>query len=124
MKTSAVRRAVVAAAAAGTLLLAGCADDGADVDTTDEELMDETPTDAPGASGQTGPVDVPDVTRLILETAEGNLLRAGLEAEVVDTDGEPVVVEDPTGYRVVDQDPAEGTLDPGSPVILTVEVRE
>lgn len=118
------RTGVAAAAAtlAATLVLTGCS--GGDADTTPEATepaaAEETTTPEPE---QTGPVEVPDVTNLILETAQGNLMRKGLETEVVDETGAAVTVDDATGYLVTGQDPAEGTLEAGETVTLTVTPR-
>lgn len=115
----------VATALAATLLVAGCSADADSDDATPEATASATADEsaAPEETEETGPVDVPDVTNLILETAQGNLLRAGLEAEVVDESGAPVTVDDATTFRVTAQDPSEGTLEPGETVTLTVEAR-
>lgn len=119
-----VRTGAAAAAAtlAATLLVAGCS---ADAD-SDDVAPEATPTAEESAAPETeetGPVDVPDVTNLILETAQGNLVRAGLEAEVVDEAGAPVTVDDATAFTVTAQDPSEGTLEPGEIITLTVAPR-
>ncbi len=120
-----VRTGAAAAALAATLLVAGCSADADSDDATPEatESAAAEESAAPAETEETGPVDVPDVTNLILETAQGNLLRAGLEAEVVDESGAPVTVDDATTYTVSAQDPSEGTLEPGETVTLTVAPR-
>jgi hypothetical protein len=113
-----VGSAVLAAAAA--LLVAGCtanAETEPDTEATAEATAPAEETDP------TAPVEVPDVTNLILDTAEGNLMRVGLEAEVVDAEGAAVTVDDATAFVVRAQEPADGTVDPGSTVTLTVELR-
>lgn len=118
------RTGVAAAAAtlAATLVLTGCSGDDADTtpEATEPAAAEETTTPEPE---QTGPVEVPDVTNLILETAQGNLMRKGLETEVVDETGAAVTVDDATAYLVTGQDPAEGTLEAGETVTLTVTPR-
>lgn len=115
---------VVAGALAATLLVAGCSADADSDDATPEATQSAADESAaPEETEETGPVDVPDVTNLLLETAQGNLMRAGLEAEVVDESGAPVTVDDATTFRVTAQDPSEGTLEPGETVTLTVEAR-
>lgn len=121
LPTSAAAGAAATALAA-TLLLAACTADG------DSDAGDATPEATPTAEQsaepeETGPADVPDVTNLILETAQGNLLRAGLEVEVVDEAGETLTVDDATTLIVTAQDPTDGTLDRGSVVTLTVKPR-
>ncbi|MCU1431751.1 MAG: hypothetical protein JWP95_856 [Actinotalea sp.] len=117
-----IRAAVTALLSTAALLTAGCAPDG--------EARTETPaseaTETDGASGaeDSVSVEVPDVTVLLLDTAQGNLLRAGLEAEVVDESGAPVTADDPTAWRVTEQDPADGTVERGSVVTLTVVPRD
>lgn len=114
---------VVATALAATLLVAGCTAD-ADTDTeTPEATAPAEETTAPEETEPAGPTEVPDVTNLILETAQGNLVRAGLEAEVVDESGAPVTVDDATAYTVTAQEPSEGTLEAGETVTLTVAPR-
>ena len=114
---------VVATALAATLLVAGCTAD-ADTDTeTPETTAPAEETTAPEETEPAGPAEVPDVTNLILETAQGNLVRAGLEAEVVDESGAPVTVDDATAYTVTAQEPSEGTLEAGETVTLTVAPR-
>lgn len=122
----------VATALAAALLVAGCAAD-ADSDTdSDTATTDTTETteataapeaEEPAPEQETGPAEVPDVTNLILETAQGNLMRAGLEVATVDETGAPVTVDDATTFTVTAQDPAEGILDPGATVTLTVAPR-
>jgi beta-lactam-binding protein with PASTA domain len=107
MTHSRLRLATATLAVAAALFATGCASDG----------------DSNGDTDTNGPVDVPDVTHLILDTAQGNLLRAGLEVTLVDADGQPVTAEDPLAFTVTDQDPADGTVEPGSAVTLTVEPR-
>ncbi|WP_225754280.1 PASTA domain-containing protein [Actinotalea sp. Marseille-Q4924] len=80
-----------------------------------EEPAEEEPADGPSA--------VPNVTGLILETGQANLMLAGLEVELVDAAGAPVEVADPMTYLVVAQDPADGELERGETVTLTVEPR-
>ena len=115
----------VATALAAMLLVAGCAAD-ADTETDTPEATASAETEesvAPEESDATGPAEVPDVTNLILETAQGNLMRVGLDAETVDEDGAAVSVDDPTAYTVTAQDPSEGTLEAGETVTLTVVPR-
>ncbi len=120
-----VRTGAVATALAATLLLAGCAADDETDTATPEATESAAAEDAADAeeTAPTGPAEVPDVTNLILETAQGNLVRAGLEAETVDETGAPVSVDDATGYTVTAQEPSEGTLEPGETVTLTVAPR-
>lgn len=115
--------AAAAAALAATLLVAGCSADADSDDAAPEATPTAEETAAPEETEEAGPVDVPDVTNLILETAQGNLLRAGLEAEVVDESGAPVTVDDATTFTVTAQDPSEGTLEPGETITLTVAPR-
>lgn len=119
MKASVLRTTVAALAASAVLLTAGCSAEESDAAET--PAAEETAADQGGEV--TGPVEVPDVTVLILETAEGNLERAGLQVEVVDASGAPVEDEDRTAWIVTDQDPAEGTLEAGETVTLVVEAR-
>ena len=122
MRFPTARAGAAALAVTAALLVAVCtadADSGAD-----EPEPTQTETSVPEDTAEpTGPAEVPDVTLLILETALGNMSRAGLEVETVDASGAPVTVDDPTTYKVVAQDPAEGTLEPGQTVTLTVESR-
>lgn len=118
MKTSALRSGLAALAATAVLLTAGCASD----DATDEPAT-ATTEQAEESPSSDGPVEVPDVTLLILETASGNLMRVGLTTEVVDEAGVPVPDGDATAWVVTAQDPADGTVDPGSTVTLTVKPR-
>jgi beta-lactam-binding protein with PASTA domain len=97
-----MRTASAVLAVAATLFVAGCGSDG----------------------GSDASVDVPDVTNLILQTAQQNIERLGLTAEVVDSSGDAVVADDPATYVVVEQDPADGTVDAGTAVTLTVESRD
>ncbi len=118
------RAGAVTVALGAALLLAGCTSDADGDSATGEPTAQASATeeaeDAPAAEG---PVEVPDVTLLILATAEGNLVRAGLESATVDAAGAPVTVDDPATYLVTAQDPADGTVEPGSTVTLTVEPR-
>ena len=113
MTRSTMRTVSAALAVAATLLVAGCSSDDADSGTQAQEEVD------PNA-----PVEVPDVTNLILMTAQDTVEAKGLVVEVVDEAGDPVTVDDPSTYTVADQDPIEGTVDPGSTVTLTVEPRD
>ena len=112
----------VATALAATLLVAGCSAEADSDDATPEATQSAEESAAPETE-ETGPVDVPDVTNLILETAQGNLMRAGLETEIVDETGATVAVEDATTFSVTAQDPSEGTLERGETVTLTVAPR-
>ena len=120
MKSTVLRAGAAALATTAVLVLASCG--GTD---------DEQPTAAATATAEaeeqeaeeSATVEVPDVTVLILETAQGNLARNGLEVEVVDESGAPVTVDDATAYTVTAQEPAEGTVDRGSVVTLTVAPR-
>lgn len=128
MRSTRVRAAAAATTLLAAALLTGCtADaDGGSEPTDAAEPSATATTDDDGTAEEpapTGPTEVPDVTLLILETAQGNLLRAGFEVETVDAAGAPVAVDDATTYKVVAQDPAEGTLEPGATVTLTVEPR-
>lgn len=118
MKT-AVRTGLAAAATAAVLFTAGCGNDAADEPTEETtSAAEETPTET------AAPTEIPDVTKLILETAQGNLMRAGLEAEVVGEDGAAVDASDPTQWVVVEQDPAAGApYEEGVTVSLTVRAR-
>lgn len=117
MKNSVLRTGAAALAAAALLLTAGCA---ADEDAPETE---ETSTEEATEAAETGPAEIPDVTVLVLETAQANLTALGLEVEVVDETGAALEVEDPTAYQVVTQDPADGTVEPGQVVTLTVRER-
>jgi hypothetical protein len=129
MKRSSVRPALAGLAAAVVLVTSACSaqEEAAGTAPTASPTVEETagPTGAPEQeeADDDGPVRVPNVTVLILETAQGNLMLAGLEAEVVDETGAPVEVEDPVAYQVVAQDPAEGELERGETVTLTVRPR-
>jgi ABC-type Fe3+-hydroxamate transport system substrate-binding protein len=120
MRLSTARVGATALAVAVSLLVAGCSTD-AEPEAAPETTASETPEEQ--AQEPAGPTEVPDVTLLILETALGNLMRAGLEVETVDADGQPVTVDDATAYKVVAQDPEEGVVEPGQTVTLTVEPR-
>ncbi|KGM13247.1 PASTA domain-containing protein [Cellulomonas bogoriensis] len=111
-----VRTGLVALVAAGALVLAGCAeqDEETTVPTDDTDVQ----TDQAQGTGE-----VPDVTVLILETAQGNLTRLGLEVEVVDEDGQPVEAEDASQWRVTDQDPVGVPAEEGDVITLTVVER-
>lgn len=121
MKSTVLRAGAAALATTAVLVLAGCAGGTEDEQPTAtataeaEEQAEETEESAT--------VEVPDVTVLILETAQGNLARNGLEVEVVDESGAPLTVDDATAYTVTAQEPAEGTVDRGSVVTLTVAPR-
>lgn len=125
MRLSVRTGAAAATALAATLLMAGCAADAdADADSeTPEASATAEETAAPEETEPAGPAEVPDVTSLILETAQGNLVRAGLEAEVVDESGAPVTADDATAFTVTAQEPSEGTLEAGETVTLTVAPR-
>jgi PBP1b-binding outer membrane lipoprotein LpoB len=121
MRLSRTGIGAVATALAATLVLAGCSgDDATETPEATEPAVEQT---AAPEAGQTGPVDVPDVTNIILETAQGNLMRKGLESTVVDESGAAVTVDDATAYVVVAQDPADGQLEAGETVTLTVVPR-
>lgn len=128
MKRSSVRPALAGLVTAVVLVTAACSaeEEPAGTATTTSPSVEETagPTEAPEQDeSDEGPVRVPNVTVLILETAQGNLMLAGLEAEVVDESGDPIEVDDPVAYQVVEQDPAEGELERGETVTLTVRPR-
>ncbi|MCL3861922.1 PASTA domain-containing protein [Actinotalea sp. K2] len=120
MKNRVVRAAATVLAVSGVLLSAACTSDP-------ESEPAATPTQTQEEQGQeegvSGTVTVPDVTVLILETAQGNLERAGLEVEVVDESGAAVATDDATAWVVTDQDPADGTVERGTLVTLTVAAR-
>jgi len=123
MRLSHVRSAAAASAVLAALLLSGCTSDADEPTEPATETATEEAPEAQDEPEESGPVEVPDVTLLILETAQGNLMRAGLEYTIVDAAGQPVAVDDASAYRVVAQDPAEGTVEPGQTVTLTVEPR-
>ena len=114
-RTPARRRLLVAGAAMGAaavLALAGCSGAG--------NVTESTPSSsesAPKLGGNTG--EVPDVTNLLLATAQSNLEFAGYKVTVVDASGAPVTADDPTAWRITKQDPASGPADPGSTVTIT-----
>lgn len=120
MNATVLRTTVAALAATAVLVTAGCSADETE-EPTATPAAEET-TEEGGAEAD-GPVEVPDVTVLILETAEGNLVRAGFEVEVVDETGAPVEDEDRTAWIVTAQDPSEGTVEPGTVITLTVKPR-
>jgi hypothetical protein len=122
MKTAVLRSGIALVASTTLLLTAGCAADGA-ADTADEPTTSATAEQSEQSQSADGPVEVPDVTLLILETAMGNLMRAGLTAEAVDETGAPVPQDDLTAWVVTAQDPADGTVDAGTAVTLTVKPR-
>ena len=113
-RTPARRRLLVAGAAvvaAAVLALAGCSGAG--------NVTESTPSSSESAPklGNTG--EVPDVTNLLLATAQSNLEFAGYKVTVVDASGAPVTAEDPTAWRITKQDPGSGPADPGSTVTIT-----
>lgn len=121
MTRSTLRTASVALAVAATLLLAGCSSDGdADSDTSADAAAT---TAAAEDADPNAPVEVPDVTNLLLQTAQDNIEAKGLTVEIVDESGAALVVDDATAFTVAAQDPADGTVDPGSAVTLTVAPR-
>lgn len=120
MTRSTLRAASAALAVAATLLVAGCT---ADADTDPGDAPNETEPAVQEEVDPDAPVEVPDVTNLILSTAQDTIEAKGLTVEIVDESGAGVTVDDPTTYTVADQDPVEGTVDPGSLVTLTVEPR-
>lgn len=122
MTRSTLRTASAALAVAATLLLAGCSSDG---DADSDSSADAT-TDTTAASEDVdpnAPVEVPDVTNLLLQTAQDNIEAKGLTVEIVDESGAALVVDDATAFTVAAQDPADGTVDPGSAVTLTATPR-
>lgn len=119
MKNSVLRTGAAALAAAALLLTAGCAADEDAPETAETSTTEETAEE----TAETGPAEIPDVTVLVLETAQANLTALGLEVEVVDETGAALEVEDPTAYQVVTQSPDEGTVEPGQVVTLTVRER-
>jgi len=121
MTRSTMRTVSAALAVAATLFVAGCSSDGEE-STETESAETETPA-AQEEVDPNAPVEVPDVTNLILVTAQDTVEAKGLVVEVVDESGEAVTVDDPSTFTVADQDPIEGTVDPGSTVTLTVEPR-
>ncbi|EYR64639.1 hypothetical protein N866_07530 [Actinotalea ferrariae CF5-4] len=120
-----MRPALAAFAAATVLMTAACStpEEPAEPAATATQEETEAADDAAEQEAESGPVDVPDVSGLILGTAQGNLTLAGLETEVADEAGAPVEVEDPLAYLVVSQDPADGQLERGETVTLTVAPR-
>ncbi|MBO1750242.1 PASTA domain-containing protein [Actinotalea sp. BY-33] len=120
MKKASVRVGAAALAASVVLLTAACSSDETENEATEPAQEQEQEQQEDVAEG---PTEVPDVTVLILETAQSNLAALGLEIEVVDADGAAVAAEDPTQYIVTDQDPAEGTVEAGDVVTLTVRER-
>lgn len=123
MNASVLRTTVAALATAAVLVTAGCAADETEEPTTTPTAEETADEGTDGGTDADGPVEVPDVTVLILETAEGNLVRAGLEVEVVDEAGAAVESEDRTAWIVTAQDPSEGTVEPGTVITLTVKPR-
>lgn len=124
MMRSTLRPALAGLAAAAVLMTTACsADEEATGAGTAAEETAEPTTEETAPVEEEGPVDVPNVTGLILVTAQSNLMLAGLEAELVDAAGATIEVEDPMTYLVVGQDPAEGQLERGEAVVLTVEPR-
>ncbi|MBC7290154.1 MAG: PASTA domain-containing protein [Actinotalea sp.] len=127
MMRSSVRPALAGLAAAAVLLTSACsAQDepaGAQTPAGAESTAESTPDQTAEEQTEDGPVDVPNVTGLILVTAESNLMLAGLESETVDETGAPVEVEDALTYLVVGQDPTDGELERGETVTLTVAPR-
>ncbi|WP_250444667.1 PASTA domain-containing protein [Actinotalea sp. C106] len=119
MKKASVRVGAAALAASVVLLTAACSSDETENEATEPAQEQEQEQEDVAE----GPTEVPDVTVLILETAQSNLAALGLEIEVVDADGAAVTAEDPTQYMVTDQDPAEGTVEAGDVVTLTVRER-
>lgn len=125
MKT-AVRTGMAIAATAAVLLTAACGSDSSDEPTTETTTDTSTETSSPEESAPAetaAPTEIPDVTLLILETAQSNLMQAGLEADILDESGATPDTSDATQWVVVEQDP-EG----GSPyvdgVTVTLTVRE
>jgi opacity protein-like surface antigen len=125
MIRSTLRPALAGLAAAAVLMTAACSADeeATGAGTATEETAGPTVEESAPAEEEDGPVDVPNVTGLILETGQSNLMLAGLESELVDEAGATVEVDDPMTYLVVGQDPADGQLDRGEVVTLTVEPR-
>lgn len=126
MMRSTLRPALAGLAAAAVLMTAACSADeeATGTGTATEETAGATPEETAAAEeSEEGPVDVPNVTGLILETGQSNLMLAGLESELVDEAGATVQVDDPMTYLVVGQDPADGQLERGEAVTLTVEPR-
>jgi ABC-type Fe3+-hydroxamate transport system substrate-binding protein len=118
-RTPARRRLLAAGAAVGAaavLALAGCSGDGNVTESTPSSSESES---APALGENTG--TVPDVTNLLLGTAQSNLEVVQYKVAVVDASGAPVTVDDPTTWRVTAQDPAGGDdADAESTVTLTV----
>ncbi len=114
-------RSVVALAAAGTLLLAGCSSDDATSDTTATATATASADATPEATEAPTEAEVLDVTHIQLQTAIDTLGLRGLETKVVDADGNEVTPEADTVYLVVDQAPIEGVVPVGTVVTLTVE---
>ena len=112
------RTTAVALALGAGLLLSACSSP------TEDEGQEPAATASEAPVDETGPVEVPDVVLLILETAQGNLMRSDLEATVVDEAGAAVTIDDPTAWLVTAQDPAEGEVERGSSVTLTVKARD
>lgn len=126
MMRSTLRPALAGLAAAAVLMTAACSadEDSTAAETTAETSSEETAASpTPAEEEEEGPVDVPNVTGLILETGQSNLMLAGLEAELVDETGATVEVEDAMTFLVAAQDPADGQLERGEAVVLTVEPR-
>ena len=125
MMRSTLRPALAGLAAAAVLMTAACSADeeSTAAETTAEASPEETAAPSAPAEEEEGPVDVPNVTGLILETGQSNLMLAGLEAELVDGTGATVEVDDPLTFLIVGQDPDDGQLEPGEAVVLTVEPR-
>lgn len=121
MTRSALRTASAALAVAATLLVAGCSSDGDDADTSGGAATETAA--APETVDPNAPVEVPDVTHLILQTALDTIESKGLTVDVVDESGAALTVDDATTYVVESQDPADGTVDPGSAVTLTATPR-
>lgn len=125
MNRTVVRSALAVAATTAVLLTSACSSDEPEEGTqTESAQVEATEDDTEEAAAPTGPVEVPDVTLLILATAQDNLGRVGLEATLVDETGAEVTADDPTTYLVTEQDPADGELEAGETVTLTVKPRD
>lgn len=114
MRTTALRTSVALVAAA--TLLAGCASSSGTAGTAET-----TPSPSLTADGGTsGMVDVISQTNILLVSAQETLEARDLVVEVVDVTGQGRMVEDPTQWVVVAQDPETGTVASGSTVVLEV----
>lgn len=89
--------------------------DPADVSADDLEIAD---------GGESGTLDVPSYTNILLTTARASLELRGFTVEAVDASGQSRMVDQEDQWVVVAQDPPAGVVVEGSFVVLNVMHRD